>query len=306
METFNDLNRPPVGHPRNPWIAGGLSLALPGLGQVYNGQWLKGGMAVLGLGIFVPILMGITRLGTTFNGMIAFVAIAFSLRLWLVIDAIIVARRRQVYVLGRYEGWPAVVVAGGLILALGFIVDPKTMMKTESFVIPTPSSEPTIQVDDRVMADMWAYRKSDPDYGHLIVFKDSRQQTLLYRVVGLPGDRISYAENILMINGEVQRRTTIGQSEFEGMPTIEYEEVLPNGVVHRGYILEERPAYSDPRLDGEELVVPEGEYYVLGDFRDNAQDSRFLGTISRQQIRGRLQYSWWGASMDRVGIDFTK
>lgn len=306
METFNDLNRPPAGHPRNPWIAGGLSLALPGLGQVYNGQWLKGGMAALGLGLLVPVLMGITRLGTTFNGMIAFVAIVLLLRLWLIIDAIMEARKRQVYVLGRYEGWLAVVVAGGLILLLGFVIDPKALMKTESFVIPTASSEPTIQVDDRVTADMWAYRKSDPDYGHLIVFKDSRQQTLLYRVVGLPGDRISYTDDVLTINGEIQSRTTVGQSEFEGTPTIEYEEELPNGTRHRGYILKDRPVYSDPRLNGKEVLVPDGEYYVLGDFRDNAQDSRFLGTISRRQIRGRLQYSWWGASADRIGIDFTK
>lgn len=306
METLNDLDRPSSQHPRNPWVAGGLSLVLPGLGQVYNGQWQKGGMAAIGLSVFIPILTGITRLGTTYNGMLVFMAIVIAIKIWVVVDAVMVARRKQDYVLSGYEGWPALMVAGGLILLLSFVIDPKTLTKTESFEIPSPSSLPTVQIEDNVLADNWAYRKSDPDYGHLIVFKDELQQTLLYRVVGLPGDSISYVNNVLMINGEVQQQTTIGESQFEGVPTVEYEEVLPNGFSHRGYLFAERPDYSDDRMDAEEMRVPDGEYYVLGDFRDNAQDSRFLGTIRREQIQGRLLYSWWGASTDRMGVDFTK
>jgi signal peptidase I len=51
-------------------------------------------------------------------------------------------------------------------------------------------------------------------------------------------------------------------------------------------------------------LIPENEYFLMGDNRDNAFDSRFIGTIKKEDILGRVIYSYWGNTSDRINIDF--
>lgn len=83
-----------------------------------------------------------------------------------------------------------------------------------------------------------------------------------------------------------------------------FAEELPNG--HKYLIYKFRQPYDSLKANIRNIVVPSGSYYLLGDNRDNAADSRYEGFISEDSIKGRIIYSYWGrAATERMNIDFT-
>jgi signal peptidase I len=109
------------------------------------------------------------------------------------------------------------------------------------------------------------------------------------RVVGLPGDRIQVTDGQLFINGEAVKRELVGSYTPEGrysqstdVPV--YRETLPNGVSYT--TLDLTP--NSPGDNTREFVVPEGHYFMMGDNRDNSQDSRFdVGYVPLENFIGR-------------------
>jgi signal peptidase I len=168
--------------------------------------------------------------------------------------------------------------------------------------VPTGSMNPTIVQGDRVFVNKLAYdlkvpfttwhlaQWSNPKRGDIVVFFSPVDGThLVKRVVGLPGDQIEMANECLLINGR--------PSEYEALPADTSRYVPPDknglrlyaeektGVMpsHPVTILPQRPAL---RTFGP-VTVPEGKYFMMGDNRDNSNDSRFWGTVDRNQIVGR-------------------
>jgi signal peptidase I len=177
--------------------------------------------------------------------------------------------------------------------------------------VPTGSMNPTIVQGDRVFVNKLAYdlkvpfttwhlaQWSDPKRGDIVVFFSPVDGTrLVKRVIGLPGDRIELANEHLLINGRL--------SEYELLPTGTGRDVPPDkeglrvyakektGVMpsHPVTILPQRPAL---RTFGP-ITVPAGKYFMMGDNRDNSNDSRFWGTVDRNRIVGR-------ASMVVISLD---
>ncbi|MDF0533737.1 signal peptidase I [Shewanella yunxiaonensis] len=205
----------------------------------------------------------------------------------------------------------------------------------EPFQIPSGSMMPTLLVGDFILVEKFAYGLKDPVWrtklvstgepkrGDIIVFKYPKDESVDYikRVVGLPGDRIIYRNKELYIQEACHQqspcpeprlvlRAEVNRGEFslDGVPQIRYREQLGN-VTHDILI---DPARGEPKafyyrqddLPAGEFVVPEGEYFAMGDNRDNSTDSRFWGFVPEKNLVGRAVCIWISFEFDRKPDDF--
>jgi signal peptidase I len=137
---------------------------------------------------------------------------------------------------------------------------------------------------------------TEPERGDVAVFKLPSDNSTDYikRIVGLPGDRLAVYGGILYINGEPVHRERIAdyideRPNGDFAQYAQYLETLPNGVRHR--IIERSD--TEPMDETEEYVVPAGHYFVMGDNRDNSQDSRVLGRVGYvpvENLVGRAEF----------------
>ena len=158
----------------------------------------------------------------------------------------------------------AITVAVAFLLALLI----RTVV-AEPRYIPSDSMAPTLQVGDRLVIEKVGYRFSDPQFQDIIIFRPppllqelgyGNDQVFIKRVIGLPHQTIQ-VEN--------------GQVRVDGAPLTE------------PYIAAS-PAYSLKPIE-----VPEGQYFVMGDNRNNSNDSHVWGFLPRQQIIGRAVWRFW-------------
>ena len=186
--------------------------------------------------------------------------------------------------------------------------------------VPTGSMKPTIEEGDRVVVNKLAYdlkipfttievaKWGDPKRGDIVVlFSPQDGVRLVKRVVAIPGDRIEMRENQLFVNGRAASIKRIGSAADPEQGTSYVLEETLDDVTHKVMFTPSLPAkrWIEP------LVVPPGRYYVMGDNRDNSNDSRFIGLIERRRIVGKalavafsLDRSRW--FVPRLGRFFTK
>ncbi len=143
-----------------------------------------------------------------------------------------------------------------------------------------------------------------PKRGDVAVFKYPPDTSIDYikRVIGLPGDRIQMKDGVLYINGEAVKKERIEDyvdSEPEGpgkgRPVAQFMETLPNGVSYR--VLDLDPEGSADNT--QEYVVPEKHYFMMGDNRDNSEDSRYLdkvGYVPVENFAGRADIIFFSIS----------
>ena len=181
----------------------------------------------------------------------------------------------------------------------------------EPFRIPSGSLEPTLNVGDFVAVNKFAYgvrlpllekkiiKINKPKSGQIAVFRWPPNPSFDYikRVIGVPGDVVSYHDKQLTINGKPAKQTFVEYTtdESSGQAVARYQEVL-NGVIHNIYI---NP--NDPAVDFD-VTVPKGAYFMMGDNRDDSADSRFWGFVSEENLRGRAFLVWmsWNGKKDTI------
>ena len=162
--------------------------------------------------------------------------------------------------------------------------------------VPTGSMKPTIQEGDRVVVNKLAYdlkvpfttidivKWGNPERGDIVVlFSPVDGTRLVKRVVAVPGDKVEMRDNQLFVNGRLARQSPIAivSSDDYGPAYVLDEDLY--GRNHKVMLTPEIPAV---RSFGP-ITVPEGNYFVLGDNRDNSNDSRFIGFIERRRIVGK-------------------
>ncbi len=172
--------------------------------------------------------------------------------------------------------------AEALIIAIVLALIIRTFF-VQAFKIPSESMLNTLQVGDHLLVNKFHYgvkwpfthsyaiEGADPEYGDVIVFEYPKDPALDYikRVVGLPGDVIEIRNKQFLRNGKPITEVYARQME----PNV----VLPT------------------RDNFGPFTVPEGEYFVMGDNRDNSQDSRFWGTVEKPAIRGKAWRIYWSS-----------
>ncbi|MBI2380754.1 MAG: signal peptidase I [Gammaproteobacteria bacterium] len=159
--------------------------------------------------------------------------------------------------------------------------------------VPTGSMQPTIVEGDRILVDKLAYdlklplsdislvRLGEPKRGDIVVFNSKAAGTrLVKRVMGLPGDTVAMKDNLLIINGVPAGYSDI-RSTGEGVFAVETVGELRHRV---------RFAPQAGGLSSFGPVrVPEGQYLMLGDNRDNSADSRVIGFVPREELAGNAE-----------------
>lgn len=181
----------------------------------------------------------------------------------------------------------------------------------EPFRIPSGSLEPTLLVGDFVAVNKFAYglrlpvweKKilsiANPKTGDIAVFRWPPDPSFDYikRVIGVPGDKISYHKKVLTINGLEMKQTFVGYTTdpSTGVAVAEYRENL-NGIEHEIFVRPEIAAVDF------EVEVPPNQYFMMGDNRDDSADSRFWGFVADNYLRGKAFMVWmsWNGKTDTV------
>ena len=162
--------------------------------------------------------------------------------------------------------------------------------------VPTGSMKPTILEGDLVFVNKLAYdlkvpftlqrlgQWNEPARGEIVVFFSPHDgMRLVKRVVGVPGDTIELRNNVLWLNGQAVEQEAVNTQPYAREI---YEDPRPVVVKEQGHLVLELPSQKALRTFGP-VIVPAGQYFMMGDSRDNSFDSRFWGFVERKQIVGR-------------------
>lgn len=303
-----EQNMLPRIKPRKPFIAFLFALFIPGLGQIYNGQ-IKKAIILLTVLLLNPLIFGLARGMTSFYGLATICIISVLIQIYIILDAVVNARRQNQYVPKKYNTWYGHLLIALLVFGITYTYahNLHSIIGIQAFIIPTPSNEPTILVGDCVIADLRAYSNKEPGYGDLVVFKVQNGEFYMKRVVGLPNDTIAINDDMVSINGRKSNSTFVYKRPGDASPgemmrdEEEFTEELPNGFKHLIYKF--IPGTDSTKINMKGIAVPSDSYYVLGDSRDNSIDSRYIGCIKREDIMGQILYTYWGKSNKRININ---
>lgn len=140
----------------------------------------------------------------------------------------------------------------------------------QPFYIPSGSMEPTLQIQDHIIVNKFIYRFREPERGDIVVFKYplNPKKDFVKRLVGKPGERVELRSSKVYVNGREAP-----------------EKFLPPGLKFQ---------------DFGPVLVPENTYLMLGDNRNNSDDSRVWGPLPKENIIGKAMLVYW--PLDRIRI----
>jgi len=173
----------------------------------------------------------------------------------------------------------------------------------EPFQIPTGSMIPTLNIGDFIVVNKYAYGVrlpvtgtklvdiDEPKRGDVMVFiPPHAPDYYIKRVIGLPGEHVRYADNVVYIDGAPLPQEELGLLRDEGI--IHSMETV-GGVTHDIYTAaSQRFSRMYDWLPPEGAVIPAGHYFMMGDNRDNSSDSRYWGPVSEESIVGKAVAVW--------------
>ncbi|HPS79451.1 MAG TPA: signal peptidase I [Thermoanaerobaculaceae bacterium] len=178
--------------------------------------------------------------------------------------------------------------------------------------VPTGSMKPTILEGDRIFVNKLAYdlklpftrirlaRWGSPQRGDIVVFSSPSDGTrLVKRVVGLPGDTVALVNNRLLINGKLMSYEPISASSFPDFnPGLEPRKLAVEQLGTHPHPVMSTSGVPAPRSFAT-ITVPEGDYFMLGDNRDESGDSRYFGFVPADSIAGQAVGVALSVDLDR-------
>lgn len=195
-------------------------------------------------------------------------------------------------------------------LALAMVI---RFMIAQPYRIPSASMEPTLEEGDYIVVTKWSYGYgpysfapleglappgrmfgTEPERGDIVVFRPTLEpdRDFVKRLIGLPGDRVRVTGGRLEINGVPVERESLGLTPFQRpdgqmVERPGWRETLPNGVTYTTFDDDPAGPLDNTRI----FVVPEGHYFLMGDNRDNSEDSRTyaVGMVPYENLVGPAQ-----------------
>ena len=171
----------------------------------------------------------------------------------------------------------------------------------QAFKIPSGSMKPTLLIGDHLLVNKFIYgikipivdryliQFKKPQRGDIVVFKWPRDETkdFIKRVIGIGGDTVEIRKDVLYINNKKIETKYVSEYSDDEIRYAQKDEEDLDGVKH--YILDEiiRNDNFGP------VKVPKGHIFVMGDNRDNSQDSRYWGFVSDNKIKGKALIIYW-------------
>jgi signal peptidase I len=272
------------------FLAAFLSLMTAGLGQMAIGHWRRGAFwyAVV---LSLAVGMVVTSALTLPRAMWALFALAVTAQIAAVVDTFRLSR-------------PAVLPGAGaiLLILLGFGVYYEILagharrLVVESFRMPSPSMYPTIDPRDHFFVNKrpGQYRRGD-----VVLFKYPLDPEITYakRIVAIGGDTLEIRAGQLVVNGTSVDRAQTGEpcrpAPLAAACTVWRERL--DGREYRVITDDDGRA-----LDFEARTVPPGNVFVMGDNRDNSNDSRVWGPVKAELLLGRMTWIWWSSGPEGI------
>jgi len=253
---------------------------------------------------------------------ITLVILTFATGIIWLFDRLFFAKRRALNADLLEEGKEPVVVdyARAFFPVLAIVLILRSFV-AEPFRIPSSSMMPSLLIGDFILINKFAYglrlpitnKKfvaiDEPARGEVVVFKPPHHpdQDWIKRVIGLPGDTVAYRDNTVYVNGKPFVYQDEGRYVGKGRGIDMSDAHL---------LTEQLPGRSHPILErddqpyfaqGEgEWQVPAKHYFVMGDNRDNSEDSRFWGFLPETQLRGKAFLIWMNWDRSAGGVDFNR
>ncbi|MGD8827571.1 MAG: signal peptidase I, partial [Gammaproteobacteria bacterium] len=205
-------------------------------------------------------------------------------------------RRESLWVEYSRAFFPVILV---VLVLRSFVVEP--------FRIPSASMMPTLLIGDFILVNKFSYglrlpvlhdkvvSVGEPQRGDVVVFRypGDPSQDWIKRIIGVPGDRIEYRDKVVYVNGRALKQDDVGFYVGEHMT---------GARVHREHMQRlEHLILTVPSVQGNlgmlarpgGVVVPKGQYFVMGDNRDDSNDSRFWGFVPEKNLVGRAFLIWF-------------
>jgi signal peptidase I len=191
----------------------------------------------------------------------------------------------------------------------------------QAFEIPSSSMENTLLIGDHVFVNRIQFAPPSKWIDHLLPYRDVKRGDIvvflspadpgLYvvkRIMGLPGDRIHLRNGVVYRNGEALTEpywTMKEDNPIESPETLLYRKNFPAIPPSADYgVYPDWIAYMQSYVQGQDLVVPPGHYFAMGDHRGVSLDSRFWGFIPKENIIGRPMFIYW--SFETPGDQYLK
>jgi signal peptidase I len=184
----------------------------------------------------------------------------------------------------------------------------------EPFRIPSGSMIPTLLIGDFILVEKFSFgfrvpftdikinQGLGPKYGDVVVFKYPKDPSVNYikRVIGLPGDSVEIVNKNVYINGKMLKNIELSARDF----------LLDMDEKFRGYNfkflkIENKKSDYVIQVDSDnhykvnfaKIIIPKGQYFMMGDNRDYSYDSRSWGLVNEEEIRGKAVYIWFSLSI---------
>lgn len=188
----------------------------------------------------------------------------------------------------------------------------------EPFRIPSGSMMPTLLHGDFILVNKFTYglrlpvlhnkvwANNLPQRGEVVVFRYPKNPSLDYikRVIGLPGDRLEYRNKTVYVNGEAMKQVDLGVYIGKGRDSVMSG---ANKKQENLTLIKHDMLINDRRLSIDSAwTVPDGHYFVMGDNRDNSNDSRVWGMVPEKNLVGKAFMIWMNWDISEGQFDFRR